>query len=168
MRTLFKNLKQEQLHTTSSFAHGEVLPVTQVPIKEFSQKKWEDGYGLLLNLDEDTIYSPVNGEITAISANGNAYRIMSEEGLDIYIHLGVDTEDLDETYFPTTCSVGKKVSMGEAIGGIQLKRLYAAHKCPVSYLLFLSGEEVRLREHHSMVGPDYTDFFWCARTEKLI
>lgn len=168
MRDLFKNLKDEQLHTTSSFARGEVLPVTQVPIKEFSQKKWEDGYGLLISRGETDIYSPADGIVKEISKNGNEYRIITDDGLDIQIHLGVDTDRLDQSYFAVCCSPGQKVKRGEKIGSLDLERIYKKCICPVSYLVFLSGEEVRLRKHHAMVGPGDTDFFWCAQTEKLI
>ena len=168
MRELFKNLKDEQLHTTASFARGEVLPVTQVPIKEFSQKKWEDGYGLLINLEERDVYAPVDGVIEQVSKNGNEYRILSQDGLDILIHLGVDTDSLDSSYFSIGCEPGQRVAQGDRIGGLDLKRIYDEGICPVSYLLFLSGEEVRLRKHHAQVGPEDRDFFWCAKTEKLI
>ena len=168
MRDLFKNLGDEQLHTTVSFARGEVLPVTQVPIKEFSQKKWEDGYGLLIDRGETEIFAPTSGKITKISENGNAYEIQSDDGLEMLIHLGVDTDGLGKGYFLADCKVGQRVEQGEQIGRVELEKLYEEKICPISYLIFLSGEEVRLRKHHAPVGPDDTEFYWCAKTEKLI
>lgn len=168
MRQLFKNLPEEQLKTTTSFAHGEVLPITQVPIESFSKKKWEDGYGLLPDGKDNRIYAPLDGVIAEISGNGNAYRIKGDNGLEVFIHLGVDTDDLGEPYFEIKSVPGQIVKTGDIIGVMDVAGVTRIHKCPVSYLLILSGEEVRLIKHHAMVDETDDGFFWCAQVDHLI
>lgn len=167
MRELFKNLSDEDIKTTASFARGEVLPITQVPIEAFSKKKWEDGFGLLLEGEISRIYAPLDGVVSYVSANGNEYHIKGDNGLEVLIHLGVDTDDLDASYFPTTVTVGQKVKAAEEIGIMRLKEVKECRKCPVSYLIFLSGEEVRLRKHHAEVNQLDQTFFWCAKVSRL-
>ena len=163
MRPVFKNLPDEMIHTTVGFAHGECIPIWQVPIKEFSQKKWNDGYGEILW--EGEIYAPIDGTITKISENGNEYHIAGDNGIDVMIHLGVDTDKIDPKYYEIKTSVGSKVKTGEQIGYMDIEAVRKALICPVSYLIFTSGEEVRMLHHHKEVDQHTDDFFLCAKVE---
>lgn len=163
MRPVFKNLPDELISTTVGFAHGECLPIWQVPIKEFSQKKWNDGYAIFLW--EGNIYAPISGIITDISKNGNRYRIDGDNGMKIMIQLGVETDGEDARYFDIKTSVGAHVNQGDEIGYVDFEGLSKKVVCPVSYLIFESGEEVRMLHHHMEVDQNCDKFFLCAKVE---
>lgn len=105
-------------------ADGKVMPITEVKDDVFSTKMLGDG--LAVKADNGEIFAPVAGEITTVFPTKHAIGITTEQGLEILIHLGLDTVELKGEPFETLIKVGDKVKAGDPIVKMDLAKIQAA------------------------------------------
>lgn len=138
MFRLFKKSKEKS--TFVSPADGILISIDEVPDDSFAQKLMGDGFGIIPS--NGTIYSPVNGEVTLVFPTGHAFGIHSDEGLDILIHLGIDTVTLEGTGFHTAVSQGQRIKQGDKLTDMDLD-IIRQHNLPdTCIVLFPNGEQV--------------------------
>ncbi len=92
---------------------GYLVPIEQVPDPVFAQKLVGDG----ISVDPTTtlLIAPCNGEIMHIHPAGHALTIKSPEGVEVMMHIGLDTVKLRGEGFTTKVKVGDKVSPGDEL-----------------------------------------------------
>ena len=73
------------------------------------------GDGIAVDPTEGTVYSPVDGTIFQIAHTFHAMGIESDDGLEILVHLGIDTVKLEGKGFQSFVEVGQKVKKGDKI-----------------------------------------------------
>ena len=105
-------LKGKQLEIAAPLT-GKVIPVTEVPDPVFAEKVLGDG--IAVDPTEGTVYSPVDGTIFQIAHTFHAMGIESDDGLEILVHLGIDTAKLEGKGFQSFVEVGQKVKKGDKI-----------------------------------------------------
>ena len=105
-------LKGKQLEIAAPLT-GKVIPVTEVPDPVFAEKVLGDG--IAVDPTEGTVYSPVDGTIFQIAHTFHAMGIESDDGLEILVHLGIDTVKLEGKGFQSFVEVGRKVKKGDKI-----------------------------------------------------
>ena len=71
---------------------GKVMPLEDVPDPVFSQKNIGDGVAVFPS--ESRIVSPVDGQVVSVADTGHAYGLKTEDGLEILIHVGLETVSL--------------------------------------------------------------------------
>src|SRR5690554_6960900 len=89
-----------------AFMSGQVVPLESVDDQVFSTKMMGDGYAI--EPTDSEVVSPIDGEITVAFPTGHAYGIVSKQGVEILLHLGIDTVELDGKGFTPLVSVGDK------------------------------------------------------------
>ena len=97
---------------------GTVIPLETVPDGAFSRKLLGDGVAILPQ--EGTIVSPVDGTLSAISHTLHAYVFTSEEGLEILVHVGLQSVGLQGRGFYPLIPVGQKVRAGDPVADVDL------------------------------------------------
>ncbi len=107
--------------TMVSPQNGRVTTVLEIPDEVFSEKILGDGIAVIPTSDE--IVSPVDGEIIQIAETGHAFCIKSDDGVEILIHVGVDTVSLKGQGFVSLVKVGQKVNAGDLIGTADLEMI---------------------------------------------
>lgn len=95
----------------SSPLKGRLLPITDVEDEAFSQKMMGDGFAI--DPEDGLIVSPVNGKIKTVFPTKHAIGIETEEGLEILIHVGLDTVKLNGEGFNCYVKEGDRVSIGQ-------------------------------------------------------
>lgn len=100
---------------------GKVIPIEEVPDDVFSQKIVGDG--IAIKPYEGKIYSPIDGEVAAIVDSLHAYGIRAENGLEILVHFGLETVNLNGEGFTPCVKVGDKVKKGDLLSEVDLKFL---------------------------------------------
>ena len=94
-------------------ANGKVVPVDQVPDQVFSEKVLGDGIAIIPA--EGKIYSPVNGEITTVAETLHAYGFATDDGLELLIHVGINTVELQGEGYEAFVEDGDRVKAGQKL-----------------------------------------------------
>jgi len=93
---------------------GQVISVEAVPDEVFSKKVLGDGCAILP--ENGNIYSPVDGVVTSVAETNHAYGFMSDDGMEILVHFGIETVSLKGEGFVPKVKVGDRVARGQVIG----------------------------------------------------
>lgn len=93
--------------------NGKVIPLEEVKDAAFSSGALGDGLAVLPESGE--LYSPINGTVVALFPTGHAIGLSTDSGVEILIHIGMDTVSLEGKGFETSVSVGDKVVRGQKL-----------------------------------------------------
>ncbi|WP_405152271.1 beta-glucoside-specific PTS transporter subunit IIABC [Paenibacillus sp. FSL K6-0108] len=103
-------LQDEQIFSPIS---GEVKPLSLVPDPAFSEEMM--GKGFAIQPAEGRAVAPVNGIVFSVSKSGHAIGLVSDLGVEMLIHIGIDTVKLKGQFFSPKVQVGTKVSVGDLL-----------------------------------------------------
>ena len=108
---------------------GEVIPLADVADPVFSSGALGEGYGVRPTGDGAVhVLAPVTGEVTMVAGTGHALGFLTDDGLEVLLHLGVDTVELEGRPFDLTPTVGDRVSAGDDLGTMDLAQVARAGK----------------------------------------
>lgn len=113
----------ELLH---SVANGQFVDITQVADDTFSQKMLGDGFAI--EPSDNTIVSPVDGVITTVFPTKHALGIKTNDGVEILVHMGLDTVELKGEPFSVKVNDGDQVVAGDTLALMDLDQVKAAGK----------------------------------------
>lgn len=108
----FRAKKKENFEICSP-VKGDVIDVTKTNDPLFKSKGLGKGVGIIA--EENTLVSPVNGEIKTFFPTKHAIGITSDDGVDILIHVGIDTVELNGKHFNALKKQGDKVKKGDKL-----------------------------------------------------
>ena len=115
-------------------ADGEVISIDKVEDEVFSQKMMGDGYAI--QPSQGQVVAPVNGKILNIFPTKHALGIQSDEGLEILVHMGLDTVELKGEGFTIQVEEGQSVKAGEPLAQMDLASIEAKAKaCDIMVVL---------------------------------
>lgn len=92
---------------------GQCVSLSEVKDATFSQEIL--GKGIAIVPEEGVVYAPFDGRIDAIFETGHAMGLVSENGVELLIHVGIDTVNLQGKYFHLKKASGNRVKKGEII-----------------------------------------------------
>lgn len=92
---------------------GQLISIKDVPDATFSEEMV--GKGLAILPEENEIYSPVAGKITTVFITGHAVGITTKEGIDLLIHIGMDTVNLKGEGFEVKVKDGDHIKAGDLL-----------------------------------------------------
>ncbi len=111
--------KKKSSGTISSVCVGQVIKLSEVPDPVFSEKMLGDGVAILP--EGGTFYSPVDGKIAQVFDTKHAYSIKSDDGLEILVHIGLNTVELKGEGFTSLVKDGDLVKKGDKIAEVNLE-----------------------------------------------
>lgn len=125
---------QDHLVPVSAPMAGTVIDLSDVPDPVFSSKAVGDGLGIE-PADDGAIVSPVDATVTMVAGTGHAIGFKSESGLEVLLHLGVDTVELEGAPFDLSVKVGDTVKAGQSLGTMDLGAVRAAGKATTAIVV---------------------------------
>jgi glucose-specific phosphotransferase system IIA component len=93
--------------------NGNVIELNQVPDKVFAEKLVGDGAAI--DSTGDVIKAPVDGTLTLIFKTNHAFAITTKQGIELLIHIGLDTVELNGDGFKRIAEEGSTVKAGDPI-----------------------------------------------------
>ena len=105
---------------------GEAIPLASVPDPVFSTGALGEGFGVRPSSGD--VVAPVGGAVTMVAGTGHAVGITTDDGLEVLLHLGVDTVELKGRPFALTAATGQRVRAGESLGTMDLEQIRQAGK----------------------------------------
>ncbi|RJF43115.1 PTS beta-glucoside transporter subunit IIABC [Actinomyces sp. 2119] len=118
---------------------GEVIDLADVPDPVFSARTVGDGFGVRPPSACDPslmmVAAPVSGTVTMVATTSHAIGLITPQGLEVLLHLGVDTVELEGRPFDLSVEVGEKVEAGQPLGTMDLEVIQAAGKDATAILV---------------------------------
>ena len=105
-------------------AKGTFVPMENIPDEVFAQGILGTCCGI--DPSEGKVFAPAGGEITQAPDSGHALGIMADGGVEILIHVGVDTVEMKGDGFSPKVKVGDKVKKGDLLLEMDLDKIAAA------------------------------------------
>ncbi|MCD5003085.1 PTS glucose transporter subunit IIA [Enterococcus saccharolyticus] len=112
-------------------AEGTVRPLSEVSDQAFASGALGKGVAITPINDRTEIVSPIDGTITVVFPTKHAYGIRTAEGVELLIHIGVDTVNLEGKYFESFVTQGQTVKQGEKIASYEVNKVKEAGFDPV-------------------------------------
>lgn len=113
----------ERLTVVSPLA-GKIIPVEEVADGVFSEKMVGDGFAVEPEADE--VLAPADGEITLVFDTKHAFTMRTAQGVDLLVHMGIDTIRLNGEPFTLNIQQGDTVKAGQPIGTMDRAAILAA------------------------------------------
>ena len=108
----------------STAVAGKVISLDDVPDKVFASRALGEGVGIVPS--EGTIVAPVTGVLATVAGTGHAYGIKTDDGVEVLVHVGIDTVRLKGEGFTVLVTKGERVTRGEVLGTVDLEAVKAA------------------------------------------
>ncbi|GMA62707.1 PTS glucose transporter subunit IIA [Alicyclobacillus fastidiosus] len=145
---MFKNLfkrasdasDEAKVVTIYAPVDGDIVPIDAVEDPVFAQRMVGDG--LAIRPTSDTIVAPVAGTLTQLFPTGHAAGITTPEGLEVLIHIGIDTVELKGEGFTKLLEQGSQVEVGTPIVKLDLARLKDTAKSLVTPVIVTNMQKV--------------------------
>ena len=99
--------------TLSAHLNGKVIPLEEVEDEAFSSKVLGDG--VAIEPTEGNLYSPCDGKVDMVFDTKHAINIVSKDGAEILLHIGIDTVKLNGRFFKPHVSDGQEIAKGELL-----------------------------------------------------
>ncbi len=120
LKKLFNPIPPSAPNELAAPADGRLLPVEQVPDPVFSRKMLGDGVAIAL--EGSQVVAPADGVVTMLFPTGHAFGLTMKNGIEILVHIGLDTVALNGKGFVPCAGVGDRVEKGQRI--IEVDREY--------------------------------------------
>ena len=133
----YKGLTEE----VYSVADGEVIALEQVKDPVFSQKMMGDGFAV--EPENGNIVSPVSGTVSSVFPTKHALGLVTEAGLEVLVHIGLDTVSLEGKPFTVHVAEGQKVVVGDLLVTADLDAIRAAGRETSTIVVFTNGDVIK-------------------------
>lgn len=140
LKKLFGKSSEPVVEHITSPINGRVLDITEVPDPVFSQKMM--GEGIAIEPAEGQVVSPVDGEIVQVFPTKHAVGIKTKSGLEILIHIGLETVTLNGEGFESFVQAGDKVVRGDKLIAFDLNIIKAKAASTITPMIITNTDEV--------------------------
>lgn len=145
MFKIFKKNKKEFISPLS----GKLVSLSEVDDEVFSQEMLGTGFAIVP--EDGSVYSPVTGKVTAVFPSGHAIGITTDDKLDVLIHIGINTVELNGEGFQVMCKQGDFVQAGDLLVNTNLKEIISKGKDPICMIIFPNREVIEINKLHENV-----------------
>ncbi|MGI6084117.1 MAG: PTS sugar transporter subunit IIA [Acetivibrionales bacterium] len=109
---------------------GKIIDITEVPDQVFSKKMVGDG--IAIEPTNGLVVSPCNGTVVLVFGTNHALGIQTREGIEILIHMGIDTVELKGKGFKRLTETGMEVKTGDVLMEMDLDKIKSMGKLTVT------------------------------------
>lgn len=129
--------------------NGTIIPIEKLPDPVFSGKVLGDGYAI--DPTDGKVLSPVSGTIVDVQDTLHAYCLETDDGLELLVHIGINTVELKGEGFRTKHKTGDRIRAGELLATVDLALLRKKQILPYTIVLISNVDELQA------IHPNYTE-----------
>ncbi|WP_173445100.1 PTS transporter subunit IIBCA [Parafannyhessea umbonata] len=120
---------------------GTALPLSQVSDPVFASESM--GKGAAVEPTEGAIYAPCDGKVTLVANTGHALGMMSDDGCEVLLHIGIDTVELKGAPFTAHVNAGDHVKAGQLLMEADLDQIKAAGKAATTMVIVTNSDDFK-------------------------
>jgi glucose-specific phosphotransferase system IIA component len=121
---------------------GELVALESINDDVFSKKLVGDGVAIIPS--SGTVIAPINGTVTRIFPTKHAFMITSPNGIEVMVHVGLDTVELNGEGFTCLVKEGDRVNQASAILDVDFNFLKAKGKEIVTPIIITSDRDIEI------------------------
>ena len=147
---LFKKYKHKVKQNLYALTDGTLLPLDKVHDQIFSNHVMGEGFALYP--ENHQIYSPASGTVTMLFPTKHAIGLTLDNGLELLIHLGIDTVELDGKPFELFVNQGEHIEAGALLATMDCQMIQEMGKTCECIVVCTNGQSL-----DALVIEDYKD-----------
>ncbi|MDO4258431.1 MAG: beta-glucoside-specific PTS transporter subunit IIABC [Actinomycetaceae bacterium] len=120
---------------------GEVIPLSVVPDKVFASGAMGQGVAIRPAPSQSQVLAPATGEIIVAMDSGHAFGIKTEDGVELLVHIGIDTVQLKGEGFTPLVHKGERVAAGSALCDVDFEAVERAGYDPTTILIVTNSKD---------------------------
>ncbi|MED0652614.1 PTS glucose transporter subunit IIA [Anoxybacillus geothermalis] len=136
-----QQLKEE---TITAPLDGTIVPLEDVPDPVFAQNMMGDG--IAIDPADGDVVAPVDGEIIQLFPTKHAIGLRSEAGVELLIHVGIDTVSMNGEGFTAYVKAGDRVKRGDRLLSVDLPLVREKAKSAVTPIIITNGDALESLE----------------------
>lgn len=140
LKGLFKKKNITQIEEIFAPLYGDIIPLSKVPDPVFSKKMMGDGIAIIPKSGK--VVSPVNGQVIQVFPTKHAIGIRSERGLELLIHIGLETVELNGEGFEVLVNTDEPIKAGDPLVKVNLEYSKSKNKDIVTPIIITNMEKV--------------------------
>ena len=125
-------------YTLTATCSGTVIKLECVKDEVFSSGMLGTGFAIVPS--EKDFYAPVSGKVNEAHEAGHAYMLTDKNGVEVLVHIGIDTVELEGECFSPVVKSGMSVSQGDKIAYADVERIKDRGFDPVTVVIVTNGE----------------------------
>ena len=133
-----KTIPQEKI--VCSPLNGTVIPLSEIKDPVFAEGMMGPGVGIEPN--DGSLYAPVNGEITVAFPTGHAVALKAADGMEVLIHIGIDTIKMNGDGFQSHIAEGDMVKTGDLLISFDIPKIRSAGYDITTMVLVSNAAEI--------------------------
>ncbi|MGZ0087420.1 PTS sugar transporter subunit IIA [Caldibacillus thermoamylovorans] len=123
---------------------GTIVPLEDVPDPVFAQKMMGDG--IAIDPTDGDVVAPVDGEIIQLFPTKHAIGLRSEAGVELLIHVGIDTVSMNGEGFTAYVKAGDRVKRGERLLSVDVSLVREKAKSAITPIIITNGDALERLE----------------------
>lgn len=134
-------VSSEMIRSTAlkSVVEGEAVPLNEINDQAFSTGALGKGIGI--KPISHVIHSPIDGEVLTVFPTKHAIGLRSDQGVEVLIHIGIDTVSLEGKYFTMNVKQGDRVRTGQPIGEVDFEKVREAGYDPTTIVVITNTND---------------------------
>ena len=142
---------------------GNYVPLNAVADPVFKEEIL--GPTLCLMPEQDIVYAPFDGTVSALYPTGHAVGLTREDGLELLIHIGIDTVALGGHYFESRVRLNDHVKAGQELIHFSRKQIEQKGFCSQVFILYTNSTDFHI--DRDLAGPFFTKKDVIGYAEKI-
>lgn len=119
---------------------GRAVPLSEVPDEVFAEGMAGEGVAVIPDASGEAL-APVSGTLMKLFEGGHAFGIATDEGVELIVHLGLDTIEMRDAGFERIATEGDRVEAGQPIVHFDLEAIREAGYDPVTPVVITNADE---------------------------
>lgn len=143
---------------------GRVMPVEQSADEMFAAKMLGDG--IAVDPEDGTVYAPCDGTVSLLFPTRHAIGIKADTGVEVLIHIGINTVQMEGEGFEAFTEQGARVCRGDRLIRADLDRIRAEGYNPQTMMIFPEGKDLEVTVYSNDQGDEKTKAAKVRRTQR--